>query len=110
MGTLAAAPGLSASSTSAGALATGSALKSRETTATTNSGFANGNLPTSVGGQFGVGGGTTEQKFGGMVNVLYDFNGLTPWFVPYIGAGVGYLGITEKWHTNNNFGAHGAAW
>ena len=37
-----------------------------------------------------------------MVNALYDFNGLTPWFVPYIGAGVGYLGISEKWHTNNN--------
>ena len=34
-----------------------------------------------------------------MVNVLYDFNGLTPWFVPYIGAGVGYVGINENWHT-----------
>jgi hypothetical protein len=22
-----------------------------------------------------------------MVNVLYDFNGLTPWFVPYLGVG-----------------------
>ena len=31
-----------------------------------------------------------EQKYGGMVNVLYDFNGLAPWFVPYIGVGVGY--------------------
>ena len=27
-------------------------------------------------------GGTTEQKYGGMVNVLYDFNGLSPWIVP----------------------------
>ena len=32
----------------------------------------------------------TEQKFGAMVNVLYDFNGLTPWVVPYVGVGVGY--------------------
>jgi OOP family OmpA-OmpF porin len=31
-----------------------------------------------------------EEKFGGMVNVLYDFNGIAPWFVPYVGAGVGY--------------------
>jgi len=48
-----------------------------------------------------LGGGSTEQKFGGMVNVLYDFNGLTPWFVPYIGAGVGYVGVTEKFHAYN---------
>jgi outer membrane protein OmpA-like peptidoglycan-associated protein len=31
-----------------------------------------------------------EQKYGPMVNVLYDFNGLVPWLVPYVGAGVGY--------------------
>jgi outer membrane protein OmpA-like peptidoglycan-associated protein len=48
-----------------------------------------------------TGGGTTEQKFGGLVNVLYDFNGVTPWFVPYIGVGVGYIGINEKWNVNN---------
>jgi outer membrane protein OmpA-like peptidoglycan-associated protein len=46
-------------------------------------------------------GGTTEQKFGGMVNVLYDFNGLTPWVVPYLGVGVGYQGINEKFHVGN---------
>ena len=46
-------------------------------------------------------GGTNEQKYGGMVNVLYDFNGLTPWFVPYVGAGVGYQGIDEKFHAGN---------
>jgi len=34
--------------------------------------------------------GGSEQKFGPMVNGLYDFNGLAPMFVPYIGAGVGY--------------------
>src|SRR5271165_4372047 len=33
-----------------------------------------------------------EQKFGGMVNVLYDFTTLSPWIQPYIGAGVGYIG------------------
>jgi outer membrane protein OmpA-like peptidoglycan-associated protein len=64
-----------------------------------SSGFSNGNFANFSG----VGGGTTEQKFGGMVNVLYDFNGLTPWFVPYLGVGVGYAGINERWHIYNNF-------
>ncbi len=32
----------------------------------------------------------SEQKFGPMVNVLYDFTTLSPSFVPYLGAGVGY--------------------
>jgi hypothetical protein len=32
----------------------------------------------------------SEQKFGPMVNVLYDFTTLSPMVVPYIGAGVGY--------------------
>jgi len=56
-------------------------------------------------GLFGsaVGGGTTEQKYGGMVNVLYDFNHVAPWIVPYVGVGVGYLAINEKWHVHNNF-------
>ena len=45
-----------------------------------------------------------------MVNVLYDFNGLSPWFVPYIGAGVGYLGISENWHAINNLGSRCAEW
>jgi hypothetical protein len=31
-----------------------------------------------------------EQKFGPMVNVLYDFTTLTPMFVPYVGLGAGY--------------------
>lgn len=46
-------------------------------------------------------GGTTEQKFGGMFNVLYDFNGVMPWLVPYLGLGVGYQGINEKYHASN---------
>jgi outer membrane protein OmpA-like peptidoglycan-associated protein len=33
-----------------------------------------------------------EQKFGAMVNVLYDFVGLTPVVQPYVGLGVGYQG------------------
>ena len=49
----------------------------------------------------GISGGSREQKFGAMVNVLYDFNGMSPWFVPYIGAGVGWLGISEKCHASN---------
>jgi outer membrane protein OmpA-like peptidoglycan-associated protein len=62
-------------------------------------GFTGGNF-----GGFGtaVGGGSTEQKFGGMVNALYDFNGMTPWFVPYLGVGVGYEAINERWHAFNN--------
>ena len=66
------------------------------------SSFSNGNFSN-----FGVGGGTTEQKFGGMVNALYDFNGVSPWIVPYIGVGVGYVGISEKWHLHNNLGLAG---
>ena len=50
-----------------------------------------------------AGGGSTEQKFGGMVNVLYDFNGVWPWVVPYIGVGVGYAGIKEDWNVHNGF-------
>jgi len=49
----------------------------------------------------GIGGGTTEQKYGGMVNVFYDFNGISPWIVPYIGGGAGYLWINEKYHVYN---------
>jgi outer membrane protein OmpA-like peptidoglycan-associated protein len=61
------------------------------------SGFAHGDS------NFGAGGGSTEHKYGGMVNVLYDFNGLTPWFVPYLGVGVGYVGINEDWNAFNRF-------
>jgi opacity protein-like surface antigen len=61
-------------------------------------GFSNGNFNS-----LGAAGGSTEQKFGGMVNLLYDFNGLSPWIVPYIGAGVGYVGINENWNATNRF-------
>ena len=36
-----------------------------------------------------TGGGGLEQKYGVMANALYDFN-VSPWVVPYVGAGVGY--------------------
>ena len=39
-------------------------------------------VPASAGG--------TEQKYGGMVNVLYDFVGMVPMVQPYAGVGVGY--------------------
>jgi len=42
-------------------------------------------LPATVGASSG-----NEQKYGAMFNALYDFNDLSPSFVPYIGAGVGY--------------------
>jgi OmpA-OmpF porin, OOP family len=38
-------------------------------------------IPAAAGGR--------EQLFGPMVNVAYDFYGLTPFVVPYVGAGVG---------------------
>jgi OmpA-OmpF porin, OOP family len=52
-----------------------------------------------------VSGGTTEQKYGPMINVLYDFNGISPWVVPYVGAGVGYLWTAEKFHASVPVGA-----
>jgi len=47
---------------------------------------------------FGAGGNLagTEQKFGGMVNVLYDFVGVVPLIQPYVGAGVGYQAAMVK--------------
>ena len=37
-----------------------------------------------------------EQKFGGMVNVLYDFVGLVPYVQPYVGVGAGYQWAQEQ--------------
>jgi OmpA-OmpF porin, OOP family len=47
-------------------------------------------VPAAAGGR--------EQLYGPMVNVAYDFYGLTPWVVPYIGAGVG-----AQWAGLQNF-------
>jgi OmpA-OmpF porin, OOP family len=30
------------------------------------------------------------RKYGGMLNGFYDFNGVSPWVVPFVGVGVGY--------------------
>ena len=50
----------------------------------------------------GTGGGW-EQKFGPMVNLLYDFN-MVPYVTPYIGAGVGYQWVNLK---NTHFSGDG---
>jgi len=54
------------------------------------------NNASGFGGGTGTGvaaaGGGTEQKYGGMVNALYDFN-VAPWIKPYVGVGVGYMGV-----------------
>lgn len=41
--------------------------------------------------------GGKEQKYGAMANVLYDFYGLTPFVVPYVGLGAGY-----QWAMDND--------
>jgi OmpA-OmpF porin, OOP family len=48
---------------------------------------------SSVAGTSGDG---NEQKFGGMVNVLYDFVGLGFPVQPYVGAGVGYQAVLDQ--------------
>lgn len=44
----------------------------------------------------GIGVGGQEQKYGAMVNVLYDFVGLTPTVQPYVGIGAGYQWAQER--------------
>lgn len=43
----------------------------------------------------GVSSGGHEQKYGPMVNVLYDFVGLVPMVQPYVGVGAGYMWVQE---------------
>ena len=52
------------------------------------------NKVTSPGGAVSLSG--AEQKFGPMVNVLYDFTTISPSFVPYLGVGGGYQWISEN--------------
>jgi OmpA-OmpF porin, OOP family len=61
--------------------------------------FSNGTITS-----FGATGSAHEQKYGGMINVLYDFNTVSPSIVPYLGAGVGYLAVDENINANNTFG------
>ncbi len=46
--------------------------------------------------------GGLEQKFGGTLNVLYDFVGLVPYVQPYVGVGAGY-----EWAKDSNLHAAG---
>jgi OOP family OmpA-OmpF porin len=55
-----------------------------------------GNVETPAGGITASG---KEQKYGPMVNIAYDFNGLSPWVVPYLGAGVGYQWAKDREQT-----------
>jgi outer membrane protein OmpA-like peptidoglycan-associated protein len=50
--------------------------------------------------------GGTEQKIGVMVNAAYDFYGVAPWIVPYVGAGVGYA--WANWNGVNVTAINGA--
>ena len=59
------------------------------------------NKITDVPGNGSVSG--SEQKYGPMVNLLYDFNGLSPTFAPYMGAGGRY-----QWTTDRGSSAEGA--
>jgi len=61
-----------------------------------------GNNRTGVEASTGTSG--SEQLYGPMVNLDYDFNGLVPWFVPYVGIGMGY-----QWAHLNNFTTTGTA-
>ena len=53
--------------------------------------------------------GGSEQKYGPMANLLYDFNGLTPLFVPYIGLGAGYQWANDQLVSGSIKPASGAA-
>jgi OmpA-OmpF porin, OOP family len=49
-----------------------------------------------TGGSVAVNGSGTEDKYGFMANVLYDFVGVVPMVQPYLGAGIGVQWV--NWH------------
>jgi OmpA-OmpF porin, OOP family len=49
--------------------------------------------------------GGNEQKYGPMVNVLYDFTTLSPVIIPYVGVGIGGQWATEKVNIGNGGGS-----
>jgi outer membrane protein OmpA-like peptidoglycan-associated protein/outer membrane protein W len=51
---------------------------------------------TFYGPSGGVGVGGQEQKYGAMVNVLYDFVGMVPFVQPYVGVGGGYQWAQDR--------------
>lgn len=62
---------------------------------TNNFSTTSGNNRAGVGASTGASG--RENIYGPMVNLDYDFNGLVPWVVPYVGLGLGY----QRAHLNN---------
>ena len=52
--------------------------------------FSNTSGNNRAGNGISTGASGSERLYGPMVNLDYDFNGLIPWFTPYIGLGVGY--------------------
>jgi OmpA-OmpF porin, OOP family len=62
---------------------------------------------TGTGGSVSVSG--KEQKYGPMVNIAYDFVGLTPWLTPYLGAGVGYQWVPINVTAVGPFSVSGSA-
>ena len=53
--------------------------------------------------------GGAEQKYGPMVNLLYDWNGISPLVVPYIGLGAGYQWVNDRVVSAGNTVASGTA-
>ncbi len=53
------------------------------------------------GGGTSFAGGGREQKYGPMVNVLYDFS-VAPWLMPYVGVGVGWQ--AANWQNVHAYG------
>jgi len=64
--------------------------------------YRNNKFQKVTGGGYGISAGGHNQLYGPMVNVAYDFYGLTPFVVPYVGVGVGY-----QWADLQNFAAYG---
>jgi OOP family OmpA-OmpF porin len=44
----------------------------------------------------------SEQKFGPMPTVFYDFNTVSPFVIPYVGVGIGYQYVEEKLDVGNS--------
>ena len=78
----------------------GSVLNSRETTQQRHGGFSNGNFRTTLAWRRYQ---RAEVRRYGQRSVRLQWR--VALVVPYIGVGVGYVGITEKWHSNNNLGS-----
>jgi OOP family OmpA-OmpF porin len=65
--------------------------------------FSNASRNNIVGHGVSSGASGSERLTGPMVNVVYDFNNLTPYFTPYLGVGAGY-----QWAHLHNFSTTGS--